>query len=174
MTGLDRENDKIMSMCCFITDAQLNILDEDGFETIIHHDQAVLDRMDPWCIKTHGSTGLTEACIASETTPSIAAEGLLAYIKQIVPDQGHGLLAGNSVHCDKEFLSKAPFDVAMKHLHYRILDVSSLKEAALRWAPAGIMANAPRKKGQHQARQDILESIEEAKFYRDTFFGRSD
>lgn len=161
-----------MSICCFITDAQLNLLDEGGFEIVIHHDQAILDRMDAWCIKTHGKTGLTAACIASETTPSTAAEDLLAYIKRIVPEKGHALLAGNSVHCDKEFLSKAPYDVVMKHLHYRILDVSSLKEAALRWSPCDTLTKAPRKKGLHQARQDILESIEEAKFYRETFFRR--
>jgi oligoribonuclease len=170
MTGLDRENDKIMSISCFITDADLDLVDQAGFDAVIHHDKAVLDQMDEWCVNTHGKSGLTAACIASGTNPEAAASDLLDYIKAHIPESGRGLLAGNSVHCDKDFLGKPPYDRVLKHLHYRILDVSSIKEAARRWAPVEVLARIPRKKGLHQARADILESIEEARFYRETFF----
>ena len=170
MTGLDCEKDTIMSIACYITDADLQLLDEDGFETIIHHTESTLDRMDEWCTTTHGQSGLTRACIRSITTPQEAADNLLQYIQKYSPVPKNGLLAGNSVHCDKEFLSKPPYDRVLKHLHYRILDVSSIKEAARRWAPEDVLVHVPSKKGLHQAREDILESIEEAKFYRQAFF----
>ncbi|MCJ1291451.1 hypothetical protein MMC34_002994 [Xylographa carneopallida] len=170
MTGLNRNNDTIMSISCFITDAQLNLLDTDGFDTIIHHKKSALDRMDDWCTRTHQKSGLTAACIASDTRPEVAADSLLRYIKHFVPQARKGLLAGNSVHCDKEFLSKPPYDIVMAHLHYRILDVSSIKEAARRWAPEETLKRVPEKKGLHQAREDILESIEEARVYMDIFF----
>ena len=170
MTGLDREHDQIMSICCFITDANLNLLDEHGFETVIRHDKSTLDRMGDWCTATHGKSGLTRACLESTITPTAAAQSLLQYIKHFVPEPRSGLLAGNSVHCDKDFLSRAPYDAVMRHLHYRILDVSSIKEAARRWSSAEVLAGIPKKKGLHRAREDIIESIEEAKYYREKLF----
>ena len=170
MTGLDRQLDQIMSVCCFITDADLNLLDDGGFEAIVKHDRSTLDRMDDWCTATHGRTGLTEACLNSTTTAEEAAQGLLTYIRRYVPEEREALLAGNSVHADKDFLSKSPYDIVIRHLHYRILDVSSIKEAALRWAPEEILKRVPQKRNLHQAREDIQDSIEEAKFYRDAFF----
>ena len=172
MTGLNPEKETIMSMACFITDAQLQLQDEQGWESIIHHDKSTLDRMDEWCTKTHGASGLTAACIASTTTNEQAAEGLLEYIKKYVPEGRRGLLAGNSVHCDKAFLSKPPYNRITDYLSYRILDVSSLKEAARRWAPEEILLAVPSKKLLHQAREDILESIEEAKYYREKCFAK--
>lgn len=74
------------------------------------------------------------------------------------------------MHCDKEFLRREPFAKILNHLTYRILDVSAIKEAARRWAPVEVLRKVPRKKGLHQAQEDILESIEEARFYRDAFF----
>ena len=170
MTGLDPEKETIMSIACFITDAQLKLQDEQGWESIIHHEKSTLDRMDEWCTKTHGASGLTAACIASTTTSEQAAEGLLEYIKKYVREGRRGLLAGNSVHCDKAFLSKAPYNRITDYLSYRILDVSSLKEAARRWAPEEVLLAVPSKKLLHQAREDILESIEEAKYYREKCF----
>lgn len=170
MTGLDVANDTIISISCFITDAQLNLLDTKGWDVIIHHDKATLDKMDEWCTSTHGASGLTAAAIASKTTPEGAANGLLEYVHEYVPKPCTALLAGNSVHCDKAFLSKHPYDRVMQHLHYRILDVSSVKEAARRWAPVELLQQVPEKKGLHQAREDILESIEEARFYRECIF----
>ncbi|PSN66771.1 oligoribonuclease-like protein [Corynespora cassiicola Philippines] len=172
MTGLDPENETIMSLACFITDHNLNLLDENGYEAIIHHSKEQLDLMGEWCTKHHGNSGLTKACIESTTTAEQAAEGLLKYIKKHIPKSRTGLLAGNSVHADKSFLVKAPYDQVIEHLHYRILDVSTIKEAARRWAPESILKNIPRKQMLHEARADILESIQEAKYYREAFFVR--
>jgi oligoribonuclease len=170
MTGLDTENDTIMSLAAFVTDADLNLLDEQGYEAIIHHNNEQLDRMGEWCTKHHGQSGLTQQCLDSTTTAEEAAEGLLQYIKTYVPERRTGLLAGNSVHADKSFLVEQPYKVVTDHLHYRILDVSSIKEAARRWAPKDVLKRIPRKQMLHEARADILESIEEARFYRETFF----
>lgn len=170
MTGLDVDNDEIISICCFITDAQLQLLDAQGWEAVIHLDHSRLDAMDEWCRSTHGRSGLTAASITSTTTAEEAANNLLAYIEKHIPRSRTGVLAGNSVHADKAFLRKAPFDSVIRHLHYRIFDVSTLQEAARRWAPVEILDKAPLKQGLHQAREDILESIAEARFYRDYFF----
>lgn len=170
MTGLNPERDTIISISCFITNAQLELLDHQGWDSIIHHDKATLDGMNEWCVKTHGDSSLTAASIASTTTPHEAADGLLEYIQGRVPQSSTGLLAGSSVHCDKEFLRRAPYGKVIEYLNYRILDVSSIKEAARRWAPHEILTQVPIKKGLHQARDDILESIEEARFYRNQFF----
>ena len=170
MTGLDPDHDTIMSISCFITDAHLNVLDNQGWHAVIHHDKETLDKMGEWCTKTHGDSGLTAASIESNTTPQQSADGLLDYIRKFISEPRQGLLAGNSVHCDKTFLVKPPYAQVIEYLHYRILDVSSLKEAARRWASDEDLMNVPRKKTLHQARDDILESIEEAKYYRDTFF----
>lgn len=172
MTGLNTASDTIMSLAAFVTDADLNILDEEGYEAVIHHDQEQLDRMGDWCTKHHGQSGLTKACLESSTTAEEAAEGLLAYIKKYVPERRIGLLSGNSVHADQKFLVKPPYNVVTDHLHYRIMDVSTIKEAARRWAPKDVLKKIPRKQMLHEARADILESIEEARFYRETFFIR--
>ncbi|KNG49546.1 ribonuclease h-like protein [Stemphylium lycopersici] len=172
MTGLNTEKDTIMSLAAFVTDADLNILDEAGYEAIIHHDKQQLDLMGEWCTSHHGDSGLTQACIDSTTTAEEAAEGLLSYIKHYVPDRRIALLAGNSVHADKSFLVKQPYKVVTDHLHYRIMDVSSIKEAARRWAPKETLKKIPRKQMLHEARADILESIEEARYYREAFFLR--
>lgn len=172
MTGLDPEKETIMSIACFITDAQLKLQDEQGWESIIHHDKSTLDRMDEWCTRTHGASGLTAACMASTTTKEQAADGLLEYVKKYVPEGRRGLLAGNSIHCDRAFLSQPPYNRITDYLSYRILDVSSLKEAAKRWAPDEVLLGVPSKKLLHQAREDILESIEEAKYYREKCFAK--
>ena len=166
MTGLDPEKESIMSICCYVTDAQLALQDDKGWEAIIHHDKERLDRMDAWCTATHGHTGLTAACIASTTTHEQAASGLYDYIKQYVPHARRGLLAGNSVHCDRAFLSKGPYKTITDYLSHRIMDVSTIKEAVKRWSPDEVIQGIPEKKTLHQAREDILESIEEAKYYQ--------
>ena len=170
MTGLDPSNDSILSMACYITDAQLTLLDAQGWSAVIHHSSTTLDRMNEWCTTTHRNSGLTAACLASTTTSSQAADSLLNYIQQYIPQPGSALLAGNSVHVDKEFLRKEPYAKIIHHLGYRILDVSAIKEAARRWASEELLRKVPRKKGLHQAKEDILESIEEARFYREVFF----
>ncbi|KAI9663388.1 MAG: hypothetical protein M1831_002672 [Alyxoria varia] len=126
--------------------------------------------MGEWCQKQHGASGLAAACLSSSTTAEDAAQGLLKYVRQFVKDQSTGLLAGNSIHADAAFLRKSPFTSTLNHLHYRMLDVSAIKEAARRWASEDILRQAPTKKGLHDARADILESIEEARFYKTAFF----
>ena len=130
-----------MSICCIITDAELNVLDDKGFDAIIHHEKEALDAMDDWCTRTHGNSGLTAACLSSKKTHDQAASDLLSYIQKYVPDKREGLLAGNSVHADKDFLSRGPYKAALEHLSYRILDVSSIKEAARRWADQDVLYN---------------------------------
>jgi len=170
MTGLDVENDTIMSLACFITDHNLTIIDEKGYEAIIHHTQDQLDRMGEWCTRHHGDSGLTQACLYATTTASQAAEGLLAYIQEYAPDRRRALLAGNTVHADKAFLSKEPWTKVMRHLHHRILDVSAIKEGARRWASDDVLKRSPQKAGKHEAKADILESIEEARYWREVLF----
>jgi oligoribonuclease len=170
MTGLNPETDSILQIFCFITDNDLNLLDSSGWGTVVHHPKAVLDAMDEWCTHTHASTGLTAAVLASTVTPEEAASGLLRYIQTYIPRASRALLAGNSVHADRAFLSKPPYDKALAYLHYRIFDVSTIKEAIRRWGPDKMLEQMPRKMGIHEARQDILESIDEAKYYRKVLF----
>lgn len=170
MTGLNTETDTIMSLACFITDYELNMLDEVGYEAVIHHSQAQLDAMGEWCRTHHGASGLSDACLKSSTTAETAAEELLAYIQRYAPDRRRALLAGNTVHADRSFLAKEPWTKVIWHLHHRILDVSAIKEAARRWAPEEVLKASPQKAGKHEAKADILESIEEARYYRKMFF----
>lgn len=170
MTGLDTEVDTIMSLCCFITDYELNLLDEHGYEVVIHHDQAQLDRMGEWCTDHHGASGLTKACLESSTTAEQAADELLAYVQSYEPERKKALLSGNTVHADQRFLRKEPWRKVVSHLHHRIMDVSAIKEAAKRWAPEEVLKKSPQKRGKHEAKADILESIAEARYYKDMFF----
>ncbi|KAF2084840.1 ribonuclease H-like protein [Saccharata proteae CBS 121410] len=172
MTGLNYDTDTILSIACFVTDYDLNLLDEAGYEVTVHHDKETLDQMGEWCIKHHRDSGLTAEAIASTTTHEQAAQGLLEYVKRFVPQPKVALLAGNTVHADRAFLRRPPYDTFARYLHHRILDVSAIKEAARRWAPKEILKKSPQKKGLHEARADILESIAEAKYYRDVFFRR--
>lgn len=174
MTGLDLSKDTIMSLACFITDYDLKMLDETGYEAVIRHSQDQLGAMGQWCRDHHGKSGLTKACLESTTTAETAASELLAYIQKYAPERRKALLAGNTVHADKAFLVKEPWTAVMKHLHHRILDVSAIKEAARRWAPEAVLKKSPQKAGKHEAKADILESIEEAKYYRRMFFNKSE
>lgn len=172
MTGLDAENDTIMSIACFVTDHELNLLDESGYEATISHSQEQIDAMGEWCTKHHASSGLSQACLDSTTTAEQAASELLACVQKFAPERRKALLAGNSVHADQKFLVKEPWNKLVKHLHHRILDVSSIKEAARRWAPVEVLKKSPQKKGLHEAKADILESIEEARYYKKVFFDK--
>ncbi|RAK72781.1 oligoribonuclease [Aspergillus fijiensis CBS 313.89] len=170
MTGLDPETDQILQICCYITDADLKLLEPQGFETVIHQSPATLASMNEWCIETHGRTGLTAAVQASTVSAESAAAALLEYIHRYVPQPRTGLLAGNSVHADKAFLAKGPYRSVLEWLHYRIVDVSALKEMARRWGSDELLAAVPAKKEVHLAREDILESIAEMRFYRERLF----
>ncbi|KAL5334309.1 ribonuclease H-like domain-containing protein [Aspergillus crustosus] len=170
MTGLDPKTDQILQVCCFVTDAHLNLLDTTGFETVIHVAQSALDSMSQWCIDTHARTGLTARVQTSTVTPETAAAELLSYIQRFVPQPRTALLAGNSVHADRGFLAEGPYARVLGWLHYRIVDVSTVKEVVRRWGGEGVLAAVPAKKEVHEAREDILESIEEMKYYRSVLF----
>jgi oligoribonuclease len=165
MTGLDHTTDTILSISCIITSAKLEVIDPDGYDAVIYHSKSQLDKMSEWCIKHHGDSGLTEQCLTSTTTAEQAAQDLLEYVKKHVPQPSEALLAGNSVHVDKLFLISSPFKSLLAHLHYRIFDVSAMKEMVRRWCTKEILARAPMKQMRHQAREDVEESIEEARFY---------
>ena len=170
MTGLDTDKDTIMSLACFITDYELNMLDEQGYEVVIHHTKEQLDNMGEWCQSHHGSSGLTQACLDSTITAEQAAEELMTYIQSHVPERKKALLAGNTVHADQRFLRKEPYRKVVSFLHHRIFDVSAIKEAAKRWSDEAVLKKSPQKAGKHEAKADILESIAEAKYYKEQFF----
>ncbi|TVY48186.1 Oligoribonuclease, mitochondrial [Lachnellula occidentalis] len=183
MTGLDLDNDVIIEIFCVITNGNLDVLDEEGWGAVIHQSKETMDKMteltgygtqqDEWCTRTHSASGLTAAVIASSTTAEAASTALLSYIQRFVPEPKRALLAGNTVHADKAFLRKEPYTKVHDHFSHRILDVSSLKEAAKRWCELDVLVGVPKKMLLHQAKADILESIEEARYYKETIFQRA-
>nr|ACO14409.1 Oligoribonuclease, mitochondrial precursor [Esox lucius] len=162
MTGLDIEKDQIIEMACIITDSELNVL-AGGPNLIINTTDELLDGMDDWCKEHHGNSGLTQAVRNSKITLQQAEYEFLSFIRQHTPP-GQCPLAGNSVHADKKFLDKY-MPQFMHHLHYRIIDVSTIKELCRRWFPEEYKL-APQKKASHRALDDIQESIKELHFYR--------
>lgn len=172
MTGLDVAKDHIIEICCIITDGNLNIIDETGYESTVHVPKKVLDNMNEWCVKQHGKSGLTAKVLANpQQTLAKVQEELLAYIQSYIPEPRTSLLAGNSVHMDKFFMMKE-FPKVIDHLHYRLVDVSSIMEVGYRHNPA-LMKLFPKKHGSHTAKSDILESINQLRWYRDHYL-RSD
>ena len=169
MTGLDPAKDTILSIACFITDSDLDLVELGGCHAIIHHSREQLDSMSEWCIQHHGASGLTQQCCESNTTSEQASSEILSYIKQHVSQPGRALLAGNSIHAGKMFLMKPPWNRVLEHLHYRLFDVSACKEMVRRWCSDEVLAGAPIKQLTHTAREDVLESIEEARYYKGLF-----
>ncbi|KAG7163240.1 oligoribonuclease, mitochondrial-like [Homarus americanus] len=166
MTGLDVEKEEIMEAAVIITDSELNVVSE-GPNIILKVEDKVLDNMNDWCRQHHGKSGLTEGCRKSIISLSAAEDQLLQFVTQHT-EKGKAPLAGNSVHADKKFLDKY-MPKLMKHLHYRIVDVSTVKELCRRWYPEDFTA-APSKKVSHRALDDIKESIEELKYYKSSIF----
>ncbi|KAF9355569.1 Oligoribonuclease, mitochondrial [Mortierella sp. NVP85] len=166
MTGLEA-TDKLIEIAVIITDDDLNIVAE-GPNLIIHQPEEVMDGMNEWCIEHHGASGLTAAVLASTISTQQACDQVLQFIQQHIPEPRSGILAGNSVHADKVFLEREMRPI-VDHLHYRIIDVSTVKELSRRWYPKEFQ-NAPRKKGAHRALDDIKESIDELKYYRSALF----
>ncbi|XP_009005090.2 oligoribonuclease, mitochondrial isoform X2 [Callithrix jacchus] len=166
MTGLDIEKDQIIEMACLITDSDLNILAE-GPNLIIKQPDELLDSMSDWCKEHHGKSGLTKAVKESTITLQQAEYEFLSFVRQQTPP-GLCPLAGNSVHADKKFLDKY-MPQFMKHLHYRIIDVSTVKELCRRWYPEEYEF-APKKAASHRALDDISESIRELQFYQNNIF----
>lgn len=166
MTGLDPDKDTILSISCYITDHQLELIEPKGYHAIISTSASALSQMGEWCIRTHTATGLVDACQSSSAiSASQAATELLAYLQHQITKPRVALLAGNSVHADKMFLMRDPWAPVLQWLHYRILDVSAMKEAVRRWASQDVLDGVPRKKLTHSADEDIKESLEEARYY---------
>ncbi|RZB39463.1 oligoribonuclease [Asbolus verrucosus] len=166
MTGLDIQTDKIMEVACIVTDSNLNIIAE-GPNIVIHHPRNVLDNMSEWCKKQHAKTGLTEACLNSNVTLNEAENKLMAFVTKYVTENVSPL-AGNSVYMDRLFLRKY-MPRLDEYLHYRIIDVSTIKELCRRWNP-NLYRDIPKKEFSHRALADIRESIDELKYYKNTFF----
>lgn len=172
MTGLDATTDTILSISCYITDHHLELLDPAGYHAMISTPKVSLDAMDEWCQRTHSANGLIDACLSSSAiSAKQASSELVSYIKEYVPKPRTALLAGNSVHADKMFLVQEPWTPVVEYLHYRILDVSAIKEGVRRWCSEDVLKGVPQKKMTHSAAEDVEESIEEARYYMQLFQG---
>lgn len=167
MTGLRLDSDKLIEVAALVTDGDLNILGE-GVDIVIHADDAALDAMPDVVTEMHAKSGLTEEVRRSTVTLEEAQERVLAYIKQHVPVAGTVPLAGNSIATDRGFIARDMPELDA-HLHYRMIDVSSIKELCRRWYPR-IYFGQPEKGLAHRALADIKESIRELQYYRRTAF----
>ncbi|WP_349897217.1 oligoribonuclease [Parafrigoribacterium soli] len=166
MTGLDVGIDELVEVAVVITDFELNILDP-GFDIVIKPAQAAMDNMGEFVRTMHTESGLLEA-IPDGVTLAEAETAVLDYIKTLVPGEKQAPLAGNTIGTDRTFLAKY-MPLVDGHLHYRSVDVSSIKELSRRWFPR-VYFNAPAKNGGHRALADILESIRELEYYRRAVF----
>jgi len=162
MTGLDVEKHTIVEIACIVTDSNLTQLDE-GIDIVIHADADALANMDDFVRKMHTKSGLLPEISASTVTIADAQARTLDYLRAHVP-AGTAPLCGNSIGTDRRFLDRYMHDLDT-YLHYRSVDVSSLKELCRRWYPE-IYSKRPGKTEQHRALDDIRESIEELRFYR--------
>ena len=162
MTGLDTVADALVEVAAVVTDAELNVLG-DGVNVVIAPPAEAIEQMDPFVVEMHTRSGLIDE-LAGGMTMAAAQELVLDYVRTWVPEAGKAPLAGNTVGMDKMFLERDMPEL-MAHLHYRVIDVSSLKELARRWYPR-IYFNSPEKHGGHRALADILESIDELRYYR--------
>src|ERR671934_2620277 len=161
MTGLQPDSDRIIEIAMLVTDPQLDVLAE-GPVLVIHQPDAVLEAMDTWNRSTHKKTGLIERVRASSLSEADAERVALQFLEQHVP-ANNSPMCGNSICQDRRFLVRW-MPKLEAHFHYRNLDVSTLKELVRRWKPELMKGFA--KEGKHEAMADILESIEELKFYR--------
>ncbi|HED12585.1 MAG TPA: oligoribonuclease [Gammaproteobacteria bacterium] len=165
MTGLDPDKDQIIEMATIITDADLNIVSE-GPVLAVYQEESVLDAMDEWNTRTHTTSGLVERVRTSGYTETDAEELTLEFIRQYIP-KNRSPLCGNSICQDRRFLHRN-MPRLESYLHYRNLDVSSIKELVVRWRPS--LSDGFHKKNTHQALDDIRESIDELRYYREHFF----
>ncbi|XP_064462165.1 oligoribonuclease, mitochondrial-like isoform X2 [Ornithodoros turicata] len=156
-----------MEMACVVTDGKLNVVAE-APTVVVHQPDDVLESMNEWCKENHGQSGLTQACKESKMTVEEAEKVMLDFVCQYTPP-GKCPLAGNTVFMDRLFLARH-MPAFEKHLHYRIVDVSSVKELCKRWYPQAYRDALQVKSGSHRALADIKESIAELKFYQDHIF----
>jgi len=164
MSGLDPDTCEILEIATIVTDPDLVILAE-GPELIIHQPDSVLEAMDEWCTQHHGDSGLTAAVKASKISLAEAEKLTVDFLKEHV-EAGSSPLCGNSIWQDRRFLVKH-MPTLDAFLHYRLIDVSTVKELARRWYPD---VTAPKKGESHRALDDIRESIAELSFYRERVF----
>jgi len=167
MTGLDLGKDALIEIAALVTDGELNVLG-DGVDLVIHADDTQLDSMADVVRDMHARSGLTEAVRRSTTTIAEAERAVLDYVKQWVPEPRTAPLAGNSIATDRGFIAR-DMPGLDAHLHYRMVDVSSVKELCRRWYPRIYFAQ-PGKGLSHRALADIRESIRELAYYRRTAF----
>jgi oligoribonuclease len=167
MTGLDLARDALIEVAVVVTDADLAELDE-GLDIVINVADDVLDTMIPFVRDMHISSGLTEAVRTSIVTLGAAEKQVLDYVRAHVPEAKSAPLCGNSIATDRSFLAR-DMPLLDEHLHYRMIDVSSVKELAKRWYPR-IYQSQPVKGLAHRALADIRESIQELAYYRSTMF----
>jgi len=167
MTGLDIERHVIVEIACLVTDSELNLVD-DGVDIVVHQDAAALAAMDDFVRKMHTKSGLLPQIESSTVDLATAGARVLEYIKGHVPRVGQAPLCGNSIGVDRRFLDRGLPEID-QYLHYRSIDVSSFKELCRRWYP-DVYKNRPSKKEAHRALDDIRESIEELRLYRQQLF----
>jgi oligoribonuclease len=167
MTGLDPARDRIVEIATLVTDDELEVVAE-GPDLVIATPPEVLEAMDEVVKQMHTRSGLMDAITSSTVTVDQAAAETLAFIRQHVPEARKVPLSGNSIGTDRRFLANYMPEVE-NYLHYRCIDVSTVKELARRWYPEAFAA-APKKLGAHRALDDIKESVEELKFWRSTIF----
>ena len=164
MTGLDPDNDRIIEVAVVVTDADLNVIAE-GPVFAIHQSDATLDKMDNWNKGTHGKSGLIDRVKASTVTEADAEVALIAFLKNFVP-ANKSPMCGNTICQDRRFMARG-MPKLEAFFHYRNLDVSTLKELCRRWKPE--LASGFKKHQKHTALADIIESVEELKYYREHF-----
>jgi len=167
MTGLDLGSDKLIEIAALVTDSELNILGE-GVDIVIHADDDALSAMPEVVRNMHAHSGLTEEVRAATVTLADAEQQVLEYVKQFVPEPRTAPLCGNSIGTDRGFIVR-DMPLLDAHLHYRMIDVSSIKELCRRWYPR-IYFGQPAKGLAHRALADITESIRELAYYRRTAF----
>jgi oligoribonuclease len=169
MTGLDPARHVIVEIATLVTDDDLNVVAE-GPDLVVHADEAALAEMDDVVVEMHTKSGLLESIRSSTVTLDQAGEETLAFLRQHISEPRTVPLCGNSIGTDRRFL--ATYLPAIEdYLHYRSVDVSTVKELARRWNPK-ILTGAPDKKETHRALDDIVESLDELRYYRDHFFAR--
>jgi oligoribonuclease len=167
MTGLDLGSDLLIEVAALVTDSELNVLGE-GVDIVIGATAEQLERMPEVVREMHAHSGLTEEVLASKVTVREAEEAVLAYLAGHIKEPRKTPLCGNSIGTDRGFLARDMAELD-GFLHYRMVDVSSIKELARRWYPRAYF-NSPKKAGGHRALADILESVKELKYYRSVMF----